>query len=82
MMIPPIVFDYEYHYTPTLRKIKCYLNKYTIFKLCTKMAAALTVFVKIAELYAENTGTKPLDSRKYTSKIVYEYSQKALKYSE
>ena len=46
------------------------------------MAAALTVFVKTAELYAENTGTKPLGGRKYTSKIVYEYSQKALKYSE
>ena len=46
------------------------------------MAAALTVFVKIAELYAENTGAKPLGGRKYTSKIVYEYSQKALKYSK
>jgi hypothetical protein len=63
-MIPPIVFDYEYHYTPTLRKIKCYLNKYSIFKLCTKMAAAWTVFVKIAELNAQNAGEKPPDNSK------------------
>ena len=81
-MIPPIVFDYEYHYTPTLRKIKCYLNKYSMFKVCTKIAAALTVFVKIAELYAENIGKKPMENKKSAVKICNEYSQKTLKYSK
>jgi len=40
------------------------LNKYSIFKLCTKMAAAWTVFVKIAEFNAQNAGGKPPDNSK------------------
>ena len=46
------------------------------------MAAALVDFVKIAELYAENIGKKPMENKKSAVKICNDYSQKTLKYSK